>query len=254
MPHFSELSRRNSAPQMAATRVIFALVVGCLVVMLSCKQSSSGRLGSVGPEADQGTGASGQGLIRAVRGQLDFDLTPGGVGAAVPAPSGNGPSGAAAGVVVGQPIRIVDPKASTAVTTTGTVRMEFAIILDGPVSQLTDVHGGEGGGTGGGLRRVGFLSTSNLIFEPESLRSVAEEMGRALYLVESGDCGVAQRCVRLSTGGESLKEDKQSTIRLELRETRSGQWILKGFRYFGHAMENDYGMPVRLVLTDRFDG
>ena len=158
-------------------------------------------------------------------------------------------SGAPQGQPAGGPIRVTLGSGSG--QGSGTVRMEFAVIFHDALSQLSDLENLSGGAE---FVRVGSLSTSNIIHEPQNLRVIAEELGRAVYYVRSPECTTANRCVRLMTGGETLKASKEKTLLLELRQTGDGVWVVSGFRYFGHATVTEYGMPIQLILTDALDG
>lgn len=222
--------------------------------LYACKDSSSGRLGSTA--RDTVGAASGTPRIRVLRGQLDFDLAAhGGVspGQAPAAGHAGRPDASSQGAAPSQPIRVQFPAEQQRSSSgqQGTVRMEFSVVLDEPVGQLADLPSADAGNP---FRRVGTFSTSNVIHEPQQNRFIGEEVGRALYLVHAEDCSPSTRCMRLMTGGPSLSDDKERTLLLELREAAPGRWVLKGFRYFGHATVTEYGMPVNLVLTDRFDG
>lgn len=232
---------------------LLALLVVGFSGLYACKDSSSGRLGSTAGD-DAGL-AAGTPRIRVLRGQLDFDLSAtGGISPGQGPAAGNAgrPDSSSQGASPGQPIRLQFPaEQQRSSGQQGTVRMEFSVVLDEPVGQLADLPSADAGSP---FRRVGTFSTSNVIHEPQQNRFIGEEVGRVLYLVHAEDCSPSSKCIRLMTGGPSLRDDKERTLLLELREAAPGRWVLKGFRYFGHATVTEYGMPVNLVLTDRFDG
>jgi hypothetical protein len=127
-----------------------------------------------------------------------------------------------------------------------TVRMEFGIGFDMPLQNLQNLASDSQA-----FRKVGTLTTFNIVHVPSDERSVTEEIGRPLYHVVKPEC--AQNCFRLITGaGRSENADPSQVILFEFREV-NGQWVLKGFNYFGKKV-TDYGMPVRIITADRFDG
>lgn len=231
-------------------------VAGCLVTgvvlslgLLSCKEVTGGRLGS---RADEGEAPSvGGGKIRALAGQLDFEIQANGRAEVATTPS------SAPGV--GQPeseavpriaVRVAQPAASRAAAAAvaaapATVRMEFAIGFDMPVQSLESLAGNTQP-----FRKVGSLTTFNIVHVPADERLVTEEIGRPLYqVVKPDEC--AQKCFRLITGAGRVQDSAQ-VILFEFRES-NGQWVLKGFNYFGNKV-TEYGLPVRVISADRMDG
>jgi hypothetical protein len=231
--------------------------VGLSASLLSCKEVTGGRLGSRADEADGQAGLTG-GKIRALAGQLDFETQANGAAdasAAQPAAAGAGqPSAGNGQTTSGGDIPRVTIRAtqqssnrSSAAATAAapiTMRMEFGIGFDMPVESLGNLAGNTQP-----FRRVGTLTTFNIVHAPSDQRSVTEEIGRPLYHVVKPEC--AQNCFRLMTGAGRV-DDPSQVILFEFRET-NGQWVLKGFNYFGKKV-TDYGMPVRIISADRFDG
>jgi hypothetical protein len=226
--------------------------------LASCKDVTGGRLGSQTDEVDGQIGATG-GKIRALAGQLDFEIQAN--GAAESAASSAPASGPAAGQPsTGQPAGGDIPRVSIRTTPQSansssaaamgaapvTIRMEFGIGFDLRLQSLENLASSTQP-----FRKVGTLTTFNIVHAPSDEKSVTEEIGRPLYHVVDAAC--AKNCFRLVTGaGRSESADASQVILFEFLET-NGQWVLKGFNYFGKKVK-DYGMPVRIITADRFDG
>ena len=244
---------------MIESRKIFASgAAACANILIlcgfvsSCKNNQGAQLGSYFDAA--ATLPSGTGGLRALTGQLDFELPSGqssqniglGTGAAGSNPALGGATDSPSVALNGQSSGVALTPSSSS-STSGqpvTLRMQFSIVLDDPIPSLKDLAS-----LSERMRRVGTLNTFNVIHEPSHARKESEIIGRPLYHSVSAEC--KDTCIRLVTGQGKLT-DKKDVFIIELRES-GDSWKIEWFNYFGAEVKN-FGLPVTVVNLDFYDG